>query len=278
MTSATRAFALITGLVLSGLVSIPAAIAADVEPIVEEAAGIGWYVSIFGGPKWGDGDIDLSWERRRVLNGCILATVECPYYDGELHGEIDNGFLLGAAVGAQLTDNLRAELEVSGARLDTETHVEEYVSYGVELGRTNEAADDDKLRELFILANVWFGIPLSSVFSPYIGGGVGVAHVDAEFGVDPFASGMQANDLFSASVEADDWTFAYQLGAGILIGLSENVAIDLGYRFKVISNVELDDPEFCGGEHCYPPVVEFDGDDDFDIHEHVAQIGITFGF
>jgi opacity protein-like surface antigen len=107
---------------------------------------------------------------------------------------------------------------------------------------------------------------------------VGVAHVDAEFGVDPFVSGMQANNLFSVSVEADDWTFAYQLGAGILIGLSENIAIDLGYRFKVIPNVELDDPEFCGGDHCYPPVREFDGDDDFDIREHVAQIGITFGF
>jgi hypothetical protein len=37
---------------------------------------------------------------------------------------------------------------------------------------------------------------------------VGVAHVDAEFGVDPFVSGMQANNLFSVSVEADDWTFA----------------------------------------------------------------------
>jgi hypothetical protein len=49
-------------------------------------------------------------------------------------------------------------------------------------------------------------------------------------------------------------------------------------RFKAIPNVELDDPEFCGGKDCYPSVVEFKADDNFDIHEHVAQIGRTIGF
>jgi hypothetical protein len=33
--------------------------------------------------------------------------------------------------------------------------------------------------------------------------------------------------------EADDWAFAYQLGAGLLIALSDHV-------------------EFCGGEYCSP--------------------------
>lgn len=103
--------------------------------------------------------------------------------------------------------------------------------------------------------------------------------MNADFGVDPFVTGGGAPPpTFSASIEAEGWSFAYQLGAGVLIGLSEHVAIDLGYRFKAIPNVDLDDPEFCGGGHCYPPVVEFDADDDFDIYEHVAQIGITFGF
>jgi hypothetical protein len=63
-----------------------------------------------------------------------------------------------------------------------------------------------------------------------------------------------------------------------MIALSEHFAIDLGYRFKAIPNVDLDDPEFCGGKDCYPPVVDFKADDDFDIHEHVAQIALTIGF
>ena len=82
----------------------------------------------------------------------------------------------------------------------------------------------------------------------------------------------------SVEVDADDWSFAYQLGAGLLIGLSEQVAIDIGYRLKIISNVDLDDPVFCDGDECDPPVDEFAADDDFDILEHVAQVGITFGF
>jgi opacity protein-like surface antigen len=91
---------------------------------------------------------------------------------------------------------------------------------------------------LFILANLWFGFPLSSTFSPYFGGGVGVAHVDGDFGVGAFPTGKES-DTFSASIGADSWNFAYQIGAGLLIALSDHFAIDLGYRFKGIHNVEL---------------------------------------
>jgi opacity protein-like surface antigen len=275
MRSATRAIALLGGLALTGLVLTPAVKAADIEPVVEEP-GLQWYISLFGGPKWGDGDVDVEWERHQNLCNSPCQVID---HYGELHGEVDDGFLIGGAFGAQFTENFRGEIEVSGARLDTETKASEYISYEIPLSGTSyESKGDDHLRELFILANVWFGFPLSSMFSPYVGGGVGVAHVDGEFGVEPFAPGAPQITPFSASIEGDDWAFAYQLGAGLLIALSEHVAIDLGYRFKVINNVDLDDPEFCGGKSCYPPVDEFDADDDFDIHEHVAQIGLTIGF
>jgi opacity protein-like surface antigen len=255
--------------------------AADIEPVVEEP-GLQWYVSLFGGPKWGDGDVKVEWEREN--NPCYESLLICDLvalpirHIGELHGEVDDGFLIGGAFGAQFTENLRGEIEVSGARLDTKTHAEEYVDYGGAVGQEYEAKDDDHLTELFILANLWFGFPISSTFSPYFGGGVGVAHVDADFGVSEFSTGSQQIDTFAVSINADDWALAYQVGAGLLIALSDHVAIDLGYRFKGIHNVELDDPEFCGGKDCYPPVVDFKADDNFSIHEHVAQIGLTIGF
>jgi opacity protein-like surface antigen len=272
MRSVTKAITLLGGLAFSGLITFPTVQAADIEPVVEEP-GLQWYVSLFGGPKWGDGDVKVEWERQEYEQpGRIIEHL------GELHGEVDDGFLIGGAFGAQFTDNFRGEIEVSGARLDTKTHAEEYVDYGDTKGNEYEAKDDDHLTELFILANLWFGFPISSTFSPYIGGGVGVAHVDANFGVPPFATNTGETNDVSVKINADDWALAYQVGAGLLIALSDHFAIDLGYRFKGIHNVDLDDPVFCGGEECDPPVVDFKADDDFDIHEHVAQIGITIGF
>jgi opacity protein-like surface antigen len=274
MRSVWRALALLGGLALFGLVLTPVK-AADIEPVVEEP-GLQWYISLFGGPKWGDGDVDIKdIERHRCILLCVQAPVGYDHED-ELHGEVDNGFLIGGAIGVQVSENFRAEVEVSHAQLDTKTKVTDYVLF--DSGASYSAKDDDELNELFIMANIWFSLPLSSVFSPYIGGGIGVANVDAHFGVDSFPTGGAVYDTFSASIDADSWNFAYQLGAGIMIALSEHFAIDLGYRFKAIPNVDLDDPVFCGGEECDPPVVDFKADDDFDIHEHVAQIGLTIGF
>jgi opacity protein-like surface antigen len=197
--SVSKAFALLGSLALSGLVVTPPVKAADIAPVVEEPAGLGWYVSIFGGPKWGDGDVHVKDIRRE--DECAPERITSPIcqvsilqigesHEADLHGEVDNGFLIGGAIGAQISDNFRAELEVSHARLDTKTEVEDYVLYEPTLGQNYSAKDDDDLRELFIMANIWFGFQMSSVFSPYVGGGVGVAHVDANFGVGEFQVGV----------------------------------------------------------------------------------------
>ena len=280
MRGVTRAFALLGCLAASGLLS-PTTKAADLETAIEEH-GLQWYASLFGGPKWGNADVKLEWEREN--DPCYVSSLLCALqplllHEGELHAEVDDGFIFGGTLGAQFYKHVRGEIEVSAARLDIESEAFEYVSYAPGVGSTYTAEDDDHLRELFVFANAWFDFQVSSLFCTYIGGGAGVAHVDADFGVDSFTTGASTPPSnLSASLEADDWAFAYQLGAGLLVGLSQHIAIDLGYRFKAIPNIELDDPEFCGGEHCYPPVADTDTDNDFDIHEHVAHIGIVYAF
>ena len=290
MRSVTKTFALLGGLVVTGLLNFQPAQAADIAPVVEEQSAFGWYVSLFGGPKWGHGDFDLKWERDEYL--CQTRSIICevsiiaPVIEhlGHLNGEVDNGFIFGGTIGAQLNENFRAEIEVSHASLDTKSHASEELHYpdyaiaAINGGPIYKSDDEGELDELFILANLWFGFPLSSTFSPYFGGGVGVAKVDADFGVGPFATNIQVENDLSVKVKADDWALAFQLGAGLLIGLSDHFAIDLGYRFKAIHNVDLDDAEFCGGEYCYPQVEHVKADDEFDIYEHVAQIGILIGF
>lgn len=281
MRGVTRALALLGGLAAYGLLFSPPVKSADLEPVTD-APGLLWYGSLFGGPKWGDGDIKIQWERENdpcYLNSVICVLQPLVRHNGELHLEVDDGFIFGGTLGAKISEHFRGEIEVSGARLDSESQAFEYVSYSVPPTGTNyKAEDDEHLRELFILANAWVDFQLSSRFCTYLGGGVGVAHVDAEFGTDPFPPSIAQSTPFSASIEADDWAFAYQLGAGLLIGLSQHVGIDVGYRFKAIANIELDDPEFCSGEHCFPSVVDFKADDDFDINEHIAQLGLIFTF
>jgi len=281
MRGVTGAVVLLGGLAACGLLLSPTVKAADLEPAIEEPALL-WYVSLFGGPKWAHSDIKLDWERE---NDCTLSSLVCVLqplvtHDGRLRGEIDDGFIVGGILGAKLSENFRGEIEVSGARLETESKALEYASYGSPpLGSSYKAEDDDYLHELFILANAWVDFQLSSMFCTYLGGGAGVVHVDSDFGVDPFVTGgAAASPDFSASLEGDDWAFAYQLGAGLLIGLSKHVGLDVGYRFKSITNVELDDPEFCGRKGCHPPVVDTRGDNVFDLHEHVTQIGLIFTF
>src|SRR5688572_9293352 len=98
----TRAFALFGGLAAGGLLLSPTVKAADFEPVVEPY-GLQWYGSLFGGPKWGNGDLKIEWERE---NGpCDLSSLTCVLqplirHEGELQGEVDDGFIVGGTLGA----------------------------------------------------------------------------------------------------------------------------------------------------------------------------------
>src|SRR5688572_15316429 len=80
----------------------PLAHAADMEP-VPEPMGMGWYVSIFGGASFAK-DQDFSVYEYGISSG----------YTAEVNFDPDTGFMFGAALGAQVNEWLRGEVEVSG--------------------------------------------------------------------------------------------------------------------------------------------------------------------
>jgi opacity protein-like surface antigen len=261
MSAKIAAFALLGSVAITGLLFTARAKAADVPVAVEEPSAFGWYVGLFGGAKWGEGDLKEHDERDCAYQYCTLS------FDDDFKGELGNGWIFGGVVGAQITENFRAELEVSHARIDTDSdlHIRAYDKEVYDWDEHHH--DSDNLSETFILGNLWFDWPISTWLAPYIGGGAGVAKVNGSFGASD-------DEYFSLNVDADDWAFAWQLGGGLRFGVSEHFAIDAGYRFKAINNVELD-AGFCGGD-CN--ILDHDGDDDFDIHEHVVQVGVTMGF
>ncbi len=72
-----------------------------------------------------------------------------------------------------------------------------------------------------------------SAFTPYIGAGVGMAFRYAGYDVSQMA-GLSAVTMKSSK---DDYStsFAWNLGAGVAYEITENIAIDLGYRFVSFS-------------------------------------------
>ena len=73
-----------------------------------------------------------------------------------------------------------------------------------------------------LLGNTYINIDLKlTPITPYTGAGVGWGWVDTDGG--------------------DDSGFTYSLMGGVVFGLSENLALDAGYRFR---EIELDGPDF----------------------------------
>jgi opacity protein-like surface antigen len=184
-----------------------------------------WYVSMFAGGT----QADTIWG-----------------YSGNAYS-IDHklGFTVGGAIGTHLAPGLRTELELSYARSALD-------SYSTEDGTDNPAGGH--LEQGFLLGNIWKDFELGAV-TPYIGGGLGfgAAHFD--------------NANAAGSVLSDDtgYGLAGQFGFGARVAVSDNLSVDLGYRFKSIVDASI-----IGGN-------DWTDNSDVSTHIHVVQLGLNYG-
>jgi opacity protein-like surface antigen len=241
----------------------PLAHAADMEPVPEPVAGMGWYISIFGGASWAK-DQNFSAEK-------YIDSLNYFYLDGEL--EPDTGFMAGIAVGASFNDWLRGEVEFSGNFHDISGDAYAHLHYGGTHYDADASFDGDETA-LFALANLWLELPVGGAFRPYIGGGVGFGRLDLDISSDAyidFSNSLDGLDL----IDDSDWGFAYQIGGGVAFEIAENWAIDVGYRYKVINNAEFDlDLDDVDLNDCL-----CDGDSlEKDYKSHNLLVGLRFGF
>jgi opacity protein-like surface antigen len=225
------------------LLGVNAARAADLEPV---AAPPGWYVSLFGGVSWLD-DVKTDYE----YDG----------YEGTYHADVstDTGFIVGGAIGTHVMDDLRVELEVAYSENDADR-----IDYSAPAASDYKGDASGQFGILTFMANIWYDVPLSEALTPYIGGGAGVAIVDAD-------SGYKDNSNYDPIFDSSEAAFAFQLGAGLRWHVAENIALDVGYRFRGI-----DGPTFAAKET----------DPNYDTSDYDAKwlwnqnviAGISFGF
>ncbi len=204
------------------------------------AAGMGFkpYVSLFGGAS---------------LPGSLHAhrTAGTTNYNLELN----TGYILGAAAGLHVTDELRAELELSRAFYQSNGLGSDTVDgtfKGVHGG----------VQSTYLLANAWYDIPTNSILTPYIGGGAGLGWIGGDM---HFCS----NCSFGVGRERSAG-FAFQVGVGVKAQLSDHLSLDIGYRFKDIIGASAFSSQL--------PPLPGPSFDQLNLASHNVQIGLTYNF
>ena len=194
--------------------------------MVESDEPSSWYVSLFAGAVFSE----TSWN----------------YDDSSYFIDHRTGFTVGAALGTHIAPGLRAELELSYA----ESKLKEYF----EFSNVPDVASGFS-EQIFILANVWKDFDLGWV-TPYVGGGVGVGGLHMKHG------------QFSTSDISNDTQFglAGQFGAGARVAVSDNMSVEIGYRFKSLLDVLLEGDQNDNHENTQ-----------VSTYNHVVQAGLNWG-
>jgi opacity protein-like surface antigen len=145
--------------------------------------------------------------------------------------EFDPGFFINFAPGYDFGD-FRLESEFAYQVNNVSKINESLVIPGVGSTSTSMEVGGD-VTNLSLLFNGYYDFLKGSAVRPYITGGIGVARVNAQVEGD----------------EDTDSVFAYQVGVGLSYNMSENVALDFGYRYFATSDIDVFGLELSNSSH-----------------------------
>jgi len=193
----------------------------NIPPPVEY--GSKWYVRIDGGLKW-------------YRDPVITFNEPTLGYDvpgpGEMINEsISRSWLIGVGFGFQMTNHLRVDFT-----FDHEFPGEIYGELECPAPCTGapdpeysiETAD---LSVSTFLANLYFDLPMSHGFTPYVGVGVGVARLTTSN-----VAFENPDGTTGTWTGASTWNFAWALMAGVEKEITDKWSVDASYRFIHLGN------------------------------------------
>ena len=202
---------------------------AQVEPVAGmDPQTTRWYATLFGGAAWTADTL--------VARSTNFLT------------DYKNGFSAGAAIGTNILETVRGELEVSYLKVKGATST---------LGGTTFPLPGS-VKTSYVLANVWKDIKLGHGISPYLGAGLGLAFVDID--TDLCIGGS------ICPAQGNNVALAGQAGGGVRVNVANNVTLDVGYRFKAALDVLTDQKT--------PPVFHSMAS----YYHHVVQAGASVNF
>lgn len=227
--------ALLCGMALSAAQSVSnSASAKDAEP----KSGLPVYVTIFGGMGMTD----------RVTFDSFDSGAPAKFFL-----DTKTGYTLGGAVGLNISNAIRAEIEVSHSDVDFNSISSEGIS-----GSFTSVDFEGSVKTTYGLANLWADWRNESPLTPYLGGGLGLGWTDAK---------LDSTITPAKGLKTDEVGFAFQFGAGVKYDISDHVAVDLGYRFKGVADIDFD----VFGSAAEPLTGG-------DFYTHNVQLGLTYQF
>ena len=141
-----------------------------------------------------------------LVNTYVAAKVG---YTNPTGGELDENAVYSLAAGYRFNPNFRLEGEVSYREND--------------LSLTGTSGES-KTGTAFV--NAWYDWANTSKFTPYVGGGIGIAHNELK------------GTAFGTYFDDKDYAFAYQAGAGVAYNLCPHFDLTADYRFVDTSKFE----------------------------------------
>jgi opacity protein-like surface antigen len=125
------------------------------------------------------------------------------------------------------------------------------------------------VKALAAMLNAYYDFPSFAGFTPYVGGGIGVAR--DEVGATTLSSNATGATVATLS-GATTTQFAWQASAGVSYSVLPAVALDVGYRYFDAGEGRSGSTVTAGGVSAAFPVQRGD------IHAHEIQVGIRVGF
>ncbi len=236
---------------LLGATSLQSANAADVlDNDSVSAVGSGFYFSGFVGAGFTD-DADFS--------GIVTPPGGQQNVDTDFDTDVNFGASVGYNLGSFGSENIstRVELEVSYLQSD----VDELDFSGNGPGIENNTSGD--ISRLLVMANALVDINTDTAFTPYIGGGLGIAFTDIDI-----VYGGAAGAPPPVAFDDTDTNFALQGIVGASYAFSENISLFADARYTQVFDVNGD--RFLNGG--------FTGNIDDDLSNASVNVGLRFSF
>ncbi|MCT8971747.1 outer membrane protein [Microbaculum marinisediminis] len=232
--------------------------AADVPivPYVEPVPVGGWYLR---------GYIGMSNQQLGKLDNVLFTPGTVEFLDS---GGFDAAPIYGIGVGYEFNEWFRADLTGEYRGKASFTALDRYDFNGDNIWDGSNDYSANKY-EWLLMANAYVDLGTWWGITPYVGGGIGASRNT----ISNFQDINTPNGGVAYAPSASKWNFAWALHAGAGWEVTQNVTVDLGYRYVDLGDGETGDIVGYNGLNTVNNPMIFDSLTSHDVH-----LGVRYAF